>query len=93
MRIRLVTDVPDQRVLGRVEDIVQRDGQFDDAEPGPEVAAGDADGVDQFGAQFARRTGEVGGVEAAEVGGRVDGIEQRGNGALVHAGHMRKGPR
>ncbi len=32
VRIGLVADVPDQPVARRVEDVVQRDGQLDDAE-------------------------------------------------------------
>ena len=52
VRIGLVADVPDQPVVGRVEDVVQRDGQLDDAEPRAEMAAGDRYRVDQLGAQF-----------------------------------------
>ena len=40
VRIGLVADVPDQPVVRRVEDVVQRDSQLDDAEPGAEMAAG-----------------------------------------------------
>ena len=46
-----MADVPDQPVVGRVEHVMQRDGQFDHAEPGAELAAGDGDGADGFGAQ------------------------------------------
>ncbi len=84
MRIGLVADVPDQRVVGRVEDIVERDRQLDDAEPGAEVAAGDADRVDQLGAQLVGNLAKVGRGKTAQVGGRVDAIEQRGQGALAH---------
>ena len=52
VRISLVADVPDQPVGRRVEDMVQRDGQFDHAEPGAEMAAGLGDRVDGLGAQF-----------------------------------------
>jgi hypothetical protein len=41
VRIGLVADVPDEPVVRRVEDVVQRDGQFDDAEAGAEMAAGE----------------------------------------------------
>ena len=44
VRIGLVADVPDQAVLRRVEDVVQRDGQLDHAQAGAEMAAGDRDG-------------------------------------------------
>ena len=52
VRVGLVADVPDQPVARRVEDVVQRDRQLDDAEPGAEMAAGDRDGVDRLGAQL-----------------------------------------
>ena len=42
VRIGLVADIPDQPVVRRVEDVVQRDRQLDDAEAGAEMAAGDA---------------------------------------------------
>ena len=52
VRIGLMADIPDQPVVRRVEDIVQRHGQLDDAEPGAEMAAGDRDRIDQLGAQL-----------------------------------------
>ena len=39
VRIGLMADVPDQAVGGRVEDMVQGDRQFDDAETRAEMAA------------------------------------------------------
>ena len=54
VRIGLVADVPDQPVVRRVEDIVQRDGEFDRAEAGGEMTAHLADRVDQVLAQLAR---------------------------------------
>ena len=55
VRIGLVADVPDQPVVRRLENVVERDGQFDDAETRAQMAAGDGNRVDRFGAQFARR--------------------------------------
>ena len=68
VRIGLMADVPDQAIARRVENIVQRHGQFDDAEPGAQMPAGDRDGADRFGAQFVG-DGRRGDVEAAEVFG------------------------
>ena len=59
VRIGLVADVPDQPVVRRVEDVVQRDGQLDDAEPGAQMAAGVRDGVDQLSAQLVRQLRQV----------------------------------
>ena len=52
VRIGLMADVPDQTVARRVENVVQRHGQFDHAEPGAEMAAGHRHGADGLGAQL-----------------------------------------
>ena len=44
VRIGLVADIPDQPVFGRVEDIVDRHGQFDHAKARTQMPAGGADG-------------------------------------------------
>ena len=68
VRIGLMADVPDQPVVRRVEDVMQRDRQFDDAEAGAEMTAGHRDRVDRLGAQFVRHALQVGIPEAAQVG-------------------------
>ncbi len=55
VRIALVADIEDQPVVGRVEDVVDGDRQFDHAEAGAEMAAGARDRIDHLGAQFARQ--------------------------------------
>jgi len=47
-----MTDVPDQLVIGCVEDIMQGDRQLDHAEAGAEMAAGDRDRVDHLDTQL-----------------------------------------
>ena len=47
-----MADIPDQPVVRRVEHVMQRNGQFDDAEAGAEMSAGDRDRADGFGAQL-----------------------------------------
>ena len=64
VRIGLMADVPDQAVARRVEDVVERDGQLDDAEAGAEMAAGDGDGVDGFRPQLLGDLRELGAREA-----------------------------
>ncbi len=41
VRIGLVADVPDQPVVRGVEHGMECNGQLDDAEPGPQMSAGD----------------------------------------------------
>jgi hypothetical protein len=50
--IGLVADIPDQSVFRGVEDVVQSDRQFDDAEARAQVPARDRHGIDCLGAQL-----------------------------------------
>ena len=77
VRIGLVADVPDQAIIGGVEHVVQRDGQFHDAEAGAEMAAGLGDGVDHLRAHFVGELPELLGREVLQVGWNVDTVEQR----------------
>src|SRR5258706_9755150 len=52
VRIGLVADIPDDLVLRRIEDAVQRYGKLDDAEAGAEMAPRDRNRVDELAAQF-----------------------------------------
>ena len=84
VRIRLVADVPDQSVVRRVVDVVQRDGQLDRAEAGREMAAHLADRLDEELTQFARQRLELRLGETPQVRRRFDCREQR---ILVGEGH------
>ena len=77
VRIGLMAYIPDQPVARRVEYVVQRDGQFDDAEAGPEVAAGDRDGIDGFGAQLVRNLPQLPARPGAAGRRGFDGVEER----------------
>ena len=52
VRVGLVTDIPDQPVVRRVEYVVQGDRQFDRAQARRKMPPHRADGIDQVGAQF-----------------------------------------
>ena len=52
VRVRLVTDIPDQPVVRRVENMVQGDRQLDRAQTGCKMPTHRADRIDQVGAQF-----------------------------------------
>ena len=54
VRIGLVADVPDEPVVRRVENAVQRDGQFDDAEARAEMPSGDRNDVNGLLAELGR---------------------------------------
>ena len=77
VRVGLVADVPDQAVARRVEDVMDRGGQFHDAEAGAEVAAGHRHGVDGFLAEFVRDLMHLLDLELAKIVGCADGIEKR----------------
>ncbi len=99
VRISLVADVPDQTVLRRVEDIVQRDGQLDHAEPRTEMAAGDRHGFDHRGAHVPRQRLKLVLGQAAQgcgVGHRIEnrGFVRRGLGqplvSVLRGRHLRR---
>ena len=81
VRVGLVPHVPDQPVVGGVEDPVQRDGQLDHAQTGTQMPARSADRVDQFGAQFIhhRRQRLVG--QRTQILGPLDLVQRWGLGA------------
>ena len=91
VRIGLVADVPNQAVLGRVEDVVQRHRQLDHAEAGAEMAAGHGDSVDGLLAQLVRHLAKLARLELPEVVRGLDLVEQRGLGGNSHA-MLLKGP-
>ena len=69
VRIGLMADVPDDPVVRGVEHVMQRDGEFDDAQAGAQMAAGDGDRVDRLGAQFVGNLPKLALVELAQVAG------------------------
>ena len=77
VRVGLVADVPDQAVVRRVEDVVQRDRQFDRAEAGGEMTAHLADRLDQEFAHFVRERGQLRRRQLAQVGRGLDFRQQR----------------
>ena len=71
-----MADVPDQPVGRRVEDVVQRDGQLDDAEARAQMAAGHRHGIDGLLPQLVGELPQLLGLQAAQVRGHLHLIEQ-----------------
>ena len=80
-----MADVPDQAIARRVEQIVQRDRQLDDAEARTEVPARGRDRFDQVGAQLVRDVFELRFRQLAEIFGRVDAREM---GVALRVDHL-----
>mmetsp|Transcript_6569 Transcript_6569/g.27608 ORF Transcript_6569/g.27608 Transcript_6569/m.27608 type:complete len:481 (-) Transcript_6569:256-1698(-) len=84
VRVALVRDVPQDAVLGRVEDVVERDGELDDAERRAEMAARLGHLANDLPAQLVRELLELRRREPLHVRRHVDGVEQgRRRGAFV----------
>ena len=79
VRVGLVADVPQDLVLRRVEQRVQRDGELARPEVGAEVPADLADRVDDVLADLLGDLGELVLVERVEVLRAVDAVEDRGS--------------
>ncbi len=75
--VGLVPRVPQDAVLGRVEDAVQGDRELDHAEVGAEVAAGLGDGVDQEGADLVGQLIELLRSEPVQIARSPDAGQQR----------------
>src|SRR5690606_7894934 len=77
VRIGLVADIPYQPVLRRVEDVMQRDRQLDDAEPGAEMPTRHRHRVDGLEPQFIGKLAKFALGQLAKVFGRTDRVEKR----------------
>jgi hypothetical protein len=77
VRITLVADVPDETIVRRVVQPMQRDGELDHAEVRAEMAARSRHRFDQVFAQFARDFTEFGLGKLAQIGGRADAGQAR----------------
>ena len=60
--------IPDHSVARRIEDVVQRHGQFDNAEPGSEVATGHRNRTDRFGTQLVRHLSKLTIAQVPQIG-------------------------
>ena len=88
VRVGLVADVPDDAVLGRVEHVVQRDGELDRAEVRRQVAAGLRHRLEHVGAQLVGELRQLPALERAQLRRVVDRLQQ-----LVHRGIVAVAPR
>ena len=75
--ITLVTDVPDQPVMGCVEQIVNCDRQFDYTKPGAKVTTGLLDNIDRVVTQFIGKLAQLIFVKLPKIGWKYDSIEER----------------
>src|SRR5262245_57021439 len=77
VRIGLMTDVPDQAIMRRVERMMQRHSEFDDPKARSEMSAGHRYRIDGFGAQLGGELFQLIARKIARVGGRVNLVEKR----------------
>ena len=71
-----MTDVPHDPIFGGVENVVQRDGEFDDAQTSAQMPPGHGNGIDRLGAKLVGNLLEPALVELPEVAGVFDLVEQ-----------------
>ena len=76
VRITLVTDIEDQPIVRRVENLVDGNRQLHHPEAGAQMSAGARYRVDHLIAQFAGQLRHVPIVQLSEVGGKIDLIQQ-----------------
>ena len=76
VRVSLVTDVPDDAVVGGVEDVMQCNRQLHRAQVGAQMPAGRRDIVQHAFPQFIGQGTQLGAGQAAQIGRVVDVFEQ-----------------
>ena len=81
--VALVAHVPDQAVFRGVEQVVQGDGEFHRAQVGGQVAAGAGHGFHQEIPQFLGQQGQLAPLQAAQVGGGLDVVQQGIGGVVI----------
>ena len=75
MRITLVADVPDYPIARCIENRVQRDGQLDDAESGPDMPTGPRADLDQAHAHLFRHRAQLVARHRLQIRWGVDTLE------------------
>ena len=73
--IGLVADVPDQLVVRRIEKVMQRHRQLDDAKTRPQMTPGDRHRVDHLGPQLIRQLAKIRLRQTAKIRRDVDRVE------------------
>ncbi len=76
VRIGLVADVPHDPVIWGVEHVMQRDGEFDDAQTSAQMPPGYGHRIDRLGAKLVGNLLESALVELPQVAGVFDLVEQ-----------------
>ncbi len=77
MRVGLVSHVPDQAVVRRLEDIVKGNRQLDGTQPGCEVTATGRDRLNEEFPQLAGYRGQLGQRKLAQIRRGLDNAQQR----------------
>ena len=83
VRIGLVSHVPDDAIMRRIEDVMQRDGQLDRPQIGGQVAAGLADRFQDESAKLVGEPPQPASVQGAQRTRIVDGFQQLVRGRIV----------
>ena len=86
VRVGLMAHVPDDFVVGRVEEVVQRDREFDNAESGAEVSARHRHCIDRLATQFVRHLAQHLGLQLPQVVRQADHVEQWSGRVLRQSG-------
>jgi hypothetical protein len=71
-----MADVPNQPVARRVEDVVQRHGELDDAKTGSKMTSRDRHGIDGLLPEFGSKLRQLGFTNFAQVFRRLRSIEK-----------------
>ncbi len=75
VRVGLVPNVPDNSIVGRVKDMMKSNRQFNNAQTGTQMTAGDGHRVDGLRPQFVGKLDQLFLSKVTDIGGNIDGIQ------------------
>ena len=72
-----MSDIPDDAIGRRVKQVMERNGEFDHAQAGAEVAAGHGNRIDRLCSQFVGDLSQLVRPQGSEFARIPDGVQQR----------------
>ncbi len=84
VRIALVSNVEDQAIIRRLEDLVDCDRQLDDAKACPQMTTRFRHGIDHLVAHFARQLRQIAVLDGLQISRELDLVQQRRIGHGCH---------
>lgn len=91
VRIGLMPNVPNEFVGGRIENVMQGHGEFNNAKTRAQMTASDRHGVNHLGAHFVGKLTQIAFRQGAQIRRRRNAVQKGGQGFRAHSYLCRRG--